>query len=73
MTGSEFISHLKNLALTQPELKTIPNVILTGENINDAEKEFGFQKDAACNFFLPKMTEHVTVLSLVKKILSENN
>ena len=72
MTGPEFIKNLKNLTLSRPELKNIPYIILTGENISNAEKKFGLQKDTSCKFFLPKMTDHDTVLSLVRKILKKN-
>ncbi len=72
MTGPEFILNFKKLRLTRPELEDIPYIILTGEDITEAEKEFGFQKDKSCRFFLPKMTEHETILSLVKKILKKN-
>ncbi|MCG2726945.1 MAG: response regulator [Elusimicrobia bacterium] len=73
MTGPEFIKNLNNLASSRPELKGIPYIILTGENISESEREFGFQKDISCKFFLPKMTEHNSVLALVKKVLNKTD
>ncbi len=67
MTGPEFIKAFNNLALGRPELKNIPYIVLTGENITNAENHFKFQKNNSCKFFLPKKTEHSVILSLVKK------
>ena len=73
MSGPEFLKGLKGLTFDHPELENIPYIVLTSENIVEAEKEFGFQKTSLCQQFLPKNTEHDIVLSLVAKILKGKN
>lgn len=71
MTGTEFITELRKLALSRLELRSIPFIVLTGENHMKMNANYGFNKNPDCRAFLPKMTQQATVLSLAEKVLTE--
>lgn len=72
MDGSRFIEELKKLALTRPELRGIPFIVLTGDNFMKMDENYGFGKNPDCRAFLPKTTQQATVLSIVEKVLREH-
>jgi len=71
MTGPEFVKNWDKKAFSRPELRTIPFLIMTGENYIKPPVPFGFEKKKNFKSFVPKMTNPTDVLGMITAALKE--
>lgn len=71
MTGPEFVKNWDKKALTRPELRDIPFMVMTGENYLNPTVPLGFGDKKNFKSFVAKMTNPDDVLAMVKGILDK--
>lgn len=71
MTGPEFVKNWDRKALSRPELRDIPFLVMTGENYLNPAVPLGFGDKKNFKSFVAKMTNPDEVLAQVTDILNE--
>lgn len=69
MSGREFVTELRRVALRDPRLANIPFVVMTGENFMDSELNRIFTQTPGFICYFPKMVPPDRVLEKAAEVL----